>query len=203
MFKQQRGNFKALSSLFTRAGAISNRGGTQCKGSMGAEPCRSHSPPREVQLSCWQHGEGTAPCFSGLISHLWQFSITPPNTQPEQQKCFSEPFSEPPPYLYLTRLSQYSQEKHSNKKYPNPYTTQHMLIPEGRQTTFNSYQVWLSPFLALLVSQTPQAGLRSCEVKGHESTWCPSSMGWSRHALEQGWETKWSRWPADYTSPKP
>lgn len=147
-------------------------------------------------------GEGLLPAYL-TISNPWQLSITPPNTQPEQRECFSEPFTEPPPHLYLTRLSQYSQEKHGNKKYPNLYTTQHMLIPEGRQTTSNSYKVWLSPFLALLVSQTPQAGFRSCEVKGHESTWCPSSMGSSRHVLEQGWGTKRSRWPADYTSPKP
>lgn len=181
-----------------------HRGDTQCKGSVGAEAMQeSLIPQRATALLLTAQGRDCSPCLSGHISDLWQLSVTPPNTQPEQQGCFSEPFTEPPPHLHLTRLSQYSQEKHSNKKYPNTYTTLHVLIPEGRQTTFNSCKVWLSPFLALLASQTPQAGFRSCEVKGHESTRVPSSMGSSRHVLEQGWETKQSRWPADYTSPKP
>lgn len=97
----------------------------------------SFTPQRGTALLLTAPGRN---CSLFHISNLWQLSITPPNTQPEQES-FSEPFTEPPPHLYLTRLSQYSQEKHSNKNYPNTCTTQHVLIPESRQTTSNSYKV--------------------------------------------------------------
>lgn len=60
MFKQQKGDLNALSSLLTETGAIPNTGGIQCKGSMGAE----------VQLSCWQHRRGTAPCLSYYLKSV-------------------------------------------------------------------------------------------------------------------------------------
>lgn len=47
-----------------------HRGDTQCKGSVGAEPGRSHSSLRELQLSCWQHREGIALPASVAISQI-------------------------------------------------------------------------------------------------------------------------------------
>lgn len=131
------GRFEVPSSLLTEIEVISSTAFTQCKGS--AEPYRSpFIPPDGYSSPVDNTRGGRTPYFSDRISNLWQFSITPPNTQPEKQERFSELFSETSPH---TRVSPGSQEKHGNKKYPNPYAIQHVLTPEGRQATSKSCKV--------------------------------------------------------------
>ena len=96
-----KGRFKVPSSLLTETGAISSTAFTQCKGS--TESYRSPFIPSDGYSSLVDStGGGRAPHFSDCISNLWQFSITPPNTQPEKQERFSELFTETPPHARIS-----------------------------------------------------------------------------------------------------
>lgn len=197
MFKQQKGNLKVLPSLLTEAGVISKI----VQGQHGCRAMQESSIPqrgtsllltaqgRDCSLLQWpylrsvsslnhtsEHPTRTTGVF--LWALHWTTTTTPVSHQAES--------------IFIGE----AQQQEVSKPLHHPARAR-----SRRQA--NNIQLLQSPFLALLVSQTPQAGFRSCEVKGRESTWCPSSMGSSRHVLEQGWETKQSRWPADYTSPKP
>lgn len=96
-----KGRFKVPSSLLPEIEVISSTAFTQCKGS--AEPYRSPFIPSDGYSSPVDStGGGRVPFLSDHISNLWQFSITPPNTQPEKQERFSELFSETPPHAHIS-----------------------------------------------------------------------------------------------------
>lgn len=109
---------KVSSLLLTETGAISSTAFTQCKGS--AEPHRSPFIPSDGYSSPADRPEGgRVSHLSDCTSNLWQFSIMPPNIQPEKQECFLWALHwNTTTQLYLPRLGQYSQE-HSTR---NPQT---------------------------------------------------------------------------------
>lgn len=158
----------------------------------------SFHPFRRVQLSCWQ----TRGRENVSLQWLYLKSVAVLNHASKHPTRKTGVFSlnsslkhhhttvSPPAGSIFTGAQ--------HKKSPKPYTTQHVLTLEGGQATSISYKVWLSPFLALLVSKPPTRW-RDRRTQDAQAQWAPSS----RHILEQGWETKQSRSPNAYASAKP